>query len=165
MKKTFAVLPSDDSEEDFYHADERRTIRRTQSGNLRVMRHRASLDSVGERSRTTARRGTDRPYTAPERHEKSFWRSPSVRRARSHGGSRSDAQKAETEKKGFLPTISNTIGELGNLSRRFSERRREKRSEVLRRKISGPREVRDGVGDVIRRRSFRGFHEQQPPHV
>jgi len=164
MKKTFAILPSDDWEEETYHADERRTIRRTQSGNLRVMRHRASMDSQGESSRTAEQRGTERPYTAPEGRGKSSWRSPSLRRARSQGRSRSDVQRTEMEKRGILPTISSTIGEIGNLSRRFSERRREKRSEVLRRKISGPREVRDGVGDVIRRRSFKGFHDQ-PPHA
>jgi hypothetical protein len=49
------------------------------------------------------------------------------------------------------------------LARRLSERRREKRSEELRQKISGPREVRDGVGDVIRRNSYRGgFSRPQP---
>jgi len=42
-----------------------------------------------------------------------------------------------------------------NLVRRVSERRRVKRSDELRRMISGPKEVRDGVGDVIRRNSYR----------
>jgi hypothetical protein len=31
--------------------------------------------------------------------------------------------------------------------------------------ISSPREVRDGVGDVIRRNSYREAFEQQPRHV
>ncbi|KUI63051.1 hypothetical protein VP1G_10175 [Cytospora mali] len=44
---------------------------------------------------------------------------------------------------------------IGTLTRRLSEKRREKRSNELRQKISGPREVRDGVGDVIRREGFR----------
>jgi hypothetical protein len=169
MKQTFAILPSNDPEDELYHADERRTIRRTQSGNLRVMAHRASMESLGESSFAVRQQpGADRPCTAPERRDRSFWRSHSLRRDRSHARPKNDAQMAETDNKGFLPTINNTIGELGSLSRRFSERRREKRSEMLRQKISGPREVRDGVGDVIRRRSFTGFHEQQrqqEPHV
>jgi hypothetical protein len=42
-----------------------------------------------------------------------------------------------------------------NFPRRLSERRREKRTQELRGKISGPKEVRDGVGDVIRRNSWK----------
>jgi hypothetical protein len=57
--------------------------------------------------------------------------------------------------------LSSKLEELQSLPRRLSERKREKRSQELRRKISAPKEVRDGVGDVIRRRSYRGYLEQQ----
>ena len=149
MKRTFAILPvrdSRDDHDDHYFATEaeeerdmpaRRTIRRTPSGNLRVMKFRRSLESL---PRIELNDG--RPYTAPEdggngRATLKFWRLSNMPSWRGAGG-------------GFLPTLGNRM----NLTRRFSERRRHKRSQELRRMISGPREVRDGVGDVIRRNSF-----------
>lgn len=44
---------------------------------------------------------------------------------------------------------------IGSLTRRLSEKRRERRSNELRGMISGPREVRDGVGEVYQREGFR----------
>lgn len=49
---------------------------------------------------------------------------------------------------------------LGALTRRLSDKRREKRSNELRKKISGPREVRDGVVDVIRQDGYRSAFSQ-----
>lgn len=140
LKRTFAVLPLEDNlERQVYHAassgTERRTIERTPSGNLRVVRRRRSLDEGIESPPLDPR-----PYTAPDSPDPtpSFWRG--YRRGNPTGAT-------EEEKRGFLPML----GKIGGLPRRLSERRREKRSTELRRKISGPRDVRDGVGDVIRR--------------
>jgi hypothetical protein len=147
MKRTFAVLPIRDDAE-FYSADDRegpdrRTIRRTPSGNLRVTKHRRSLESLRH-----ADSCDDRPYTAPERRERLF----------GHGHSRGSSRVRgdNTGRKARFATLSSTLEGLQRLPRRLSERRREKRTQELRQKISRPREVRDGVGEVIRRRSHIG---------
>lgn len=138
MKRTFAILPSPHRHhEDHYPVDDeqegtaQRTIRRTPSGNLRVVQHRRSLDSL----RHYYSQG-QRPYTAPDgaTGRPGLWRTYSLSK-----------------------TLGSKIEKFGlhNLPRRLSERKREKRSQELRQKISGPREVRDGVGDVIKRISYR----------
>jgi hypothetical protein len=144
MKRTFAILPIKPEDEylDGHEGPDRRTIRRTASGNLRVMRHRGSMDSFRQSESFDSR-----PCTAPDgghngtRH---FWR-----------GQRRSASVSEPRKSRILPAISNTLEGIQNLPRRISERRREKRAQELRQTISGPREVRDGVGEVIRRGSNR----------
>ncbi|KAL2173194.1 uncharacterized protein P884DRAFT_212618 [Thermothelomyces heterothallicus CBS 202.75] len=219
IKRTFAILPlqngyeDDDEDGDMFgrydrsfpatapDAPDRRTIRRTPSGNLRVMKVRRSMESL------TGRRGTPpaaavRPAVVggdSQRRGRTFergytrlWRSlsrrarRSVRRRGSLGGGigggysgptaadsrEKDKDRRETRRgggrgssndgrgggggggattAGFLPSLGDRI----NIPRRLSERRRERRTEELRGKISGPREVRDGVGDVIRRNSWR----------
>jgi hypothetical protein len=127
VKRTFAILPSQDAYYESEGATARRTIRRTPSGNLRVVKlHRRSLDSL---------RGASRPYSPPHAMTSvGLWRTYSLGRTLGRG----------IEKYG-----------LHNIPRRLSERRREKRSRELRGKISGPREVRDGVGDVIKRAGVR----------
>ncbi|KAK4190642.1 hypothetical protein QBC35DRAFT_62160 [Podospora australis] len=167
IKRTFAILPVRDDYDDEYYsvsghdATDRRTIRRTPSGNLRVMRFRKSLESLPR----IPLEDSVRPYTAPEQPQDNieeqrqnhfsrpfkFFRRPSFR-SRSRPATATGA--VDPEKSGFLPNL----GERINIPRRLSERRREKRTQELRKIISGPREVRDGVGDVIRRRSWR---EQQ----
>ncbi len=145
MKRTFAILPLKPEDEYFDEGEgpDRRTIRRTASGNLRVMRHRASLDSLRD-----GQRDEYRPYTAPDdsmADAKPFWRG--------HGRSMSVTLPRKNR---LLPSsLSNKLEGLQNLPRALSERRREKRTQELRSKISGPREVRDGVGEVIRRTSNR----------
>lgn len=47
-------------------------------------------------------------------------------------------------------SLGDQIEEIQNLPRRLSDRRREKRSSELRQKISGPRDVRDGVEEMLR---------------
>ncbi|CAM1500716.1 Fc.00g098780.m01.CDS01 [Cosmosporella sp. VM-42] len=139
VKRTFAILPP--REDEFYPVNdwkgpERRTIRRTPSGNLRVMRHRASIDSLRRNYNQD-----ERPRTAPDEDDTPFWRGNSIQR------------RAGKERRRF--SISGRIEEIQNIPRRISEKRREKRSQELRQKISGPREVRDGVGEVVRSSSFR----------
>lgn len=161
MKRTFAILPIRDEYDDHYAPVEsgvtaQRSIRRTASGSLRVVKQRRSLDSL----RRQARALDERPYTAPDQETRSrgprFWRSNSLSRRYPKGGA--DASIFPN----FLPGLGSKIDKYGfhNLPRRISERQREKRSRELRLKISGPREVRDGVGDVIRRSSWRDAFNQ-----
>ena len=154
MKRTFAILPLayDDSYPATDDGTERRTVRRTPSGNLRVVKHLSSSESFKERSMPAADDG--RPHTAPADQGGRFrvWRSLSLSRGRS----------ADEKRPKILPILGDKIGELNPhaISRRLSERRREKRSNELRQMISGPREVRDGVGEVVRRTSYRDAFTQ-----
>lgn len=158
MKRTFAIMPIQDEFEDYiasrHNGPERRTIKRTPSGNLRVVKHRGSVGSLRH-----ARPDDQRPYTAPDQdfsnRRRHFWQSYSF--SKESSGNPSQPKKAR-----LFPGLGSKLEEysLQNLPRRFSERRREKRSKELRQKISGPREVRDGVGDVIRRNSCRDAFAQ-----
>ncbi|WQF88700.1 hypothetical protein CDEST_13714 [Colletotrichum destructivum] len=136
MKKTFAILPNR-GEDDFYSSGtrnepDRRTIRRTDSGNLRVMRRRSSLDSLRDQSTNSG------SYLNAD-------------------GERDNREEAGPKRRRRF-SISGALEGLHNLPRQINERKREKRTKELRQKISGPREVRDGVGDVIRRNTYRDAH-------
>ncbi|KAK1995473.1 hypothetical protein LX36DRAFT_582348 [Colletotrichum falcatum] len=138
VKKTFAILPNRD-EGDFYSSEtrdepDRRTIRRTDSGNLRVMRRRSSLDSLRDQSANPV----------------SYMGTVAQR----------DNKEEAGPKRRRRFSVSGTLEGLQNLPRQMNERKREKRTQELRQKISGPREVRDGVGDVIRRSTYRDSHQQ-----
>ena len=166
MKHTFAILPSrDDKYDDYYDSVEaggtaHRTIRRTPSGNLRVVQHRPSLDSLPPQAQELS---NDRPYTAPDQGMRSqhhwFQRSNSMSKFQSNQ-SQSDSDSVTRSK--FLPNLGSKIEKYGlhNLPRMISERQREKRSRELRDKISGPREVRDGVGDVIKKNPYRDIFDR-----
>ncbi|KAK3899771.1 hypothetical protein C8A05DRAFT_17840 [Staphylotrichum tortipilum] len=195
IKRTFSILPQTRRRRDRYDEEEhypataddapdRRTIRRTPSGNLRVMKFRRSMESLTRAP--VAEQGVDgRPYTAPAHQElhsaAGAGRFPRLirslsnkarRSVRRRGSSVSQAGVGEgvgsettpaaapappapttvttattTTTTGFLPAL----GERINIPRRLSERRRERRTQELRGMISAPREVRDGVGEVIRR--------------
>ncbi|KAK8050517.1 hypothetical protein PG994_012247 [Apiospora phragmitis] len=156
MKRTFAILPITDDAH-YTTTDgrgtERRTIKRTPSGSLRVMRYRDSLSSMrwGRRSSEDGR-----PSTAPGP-------SPSKPSRRTWGvEKRFDAQGRR-----FFPSWQDKLEGYSPqaLGRRLSERKRQKRSQELRSKISGPREVRDGVGEVIKRNSYRGPSYQATPRI
>jgi hypothetical protein len=140
MKRTFAVLPIRDDDDDYYvdHAQgpERRTIRRTSSGNLRVMRRRSSAESLPKR-----RSWGLRPATAPEEMSRRVF-PRSLSRPRGEG-----PEKLEMRRRFSL---SGQVDGLQNIPRKFSEKRREKRTQELRQKISGPRQVRDGVEEMLR---------------
>jgi hypothetical protein len=149
MKRTFAILPIAPDDDDLLNhpGPDRRTIRRTDSGNLRVMRRRGSLDSL-----RNSQANQYRPYTATS--------DMSTSKASGGGHRRTMSLTLPKRPKFLTESVSHTFEGLQNLPRKLSERRREKRTQELRAKISGPREVRDGVGDVIRRTSNRELHEQ-----
>lgn len=146
MKRTFAIMPVR-SYHDEYISDnepERRTIRRDPGGGLRVVKHRGSVGSLREKK--------CRPETAPQpQRTPLFPRKYSLAKLRRRG---SEDSETESQRLGLRRTWSLTQG-LQGLSRRVSERRREKRSDELRQKISAPRDCRDGVEDMIRRDGLR----------
>lgn len=142
MKRTFAIMPVRNHHDEYMYDDEpeRRTIRRDPSGSLRVVKHRGSIGSLRGKKR--------RPDTASETQRTPvFPRKYSLARLRRRG---SEDSETESQRLGLRRTWSLTQGMQG-LSRRVSERRREKRSDELRQKISAPRDCRDGVQDVVRR--------------
>ncbi|KAK7220635.1 hypothetical protein V2G26_008638 [Clonostachys chloroleuca] len=141
VKRTLTGLSS--REDDDYVIDDgdgpsRRTIQRTLSGNLRVMKRRSSLHSLRRRFSQTERPSTDYDY------RRSFWR-----------GSSAQKRTRSLSRRRF--SLDEPIERISGLSRRFSEKRREKRTQELRRKISGPKDVRGGVEEVIRSRKQPGF--------
>lgn len=145
MKRTFAVFPIHDDE--LFSAEttggpERRTIRRTPSGNLRVMHRRASVDSYLRRESI---RGA--AYAATDANKRrSFWGQ--------HGLRRGQGREAMPRS-----AVTRRWEGIQSLPRMLSERRREKRTRQLRRMISGPKDVRDGVREVIEPRGSRALRQ------
>lgn len=160
MKHTFAILPiTDDAHYTTTDGNDtqRRTIKRTPSGNLRVMRYRDSLSSIrwGRRSSED-----QRPSTAPD---SSTFAKPSRPSRRTWG----TEKRFDAQGRRFFPSWQDKLEGYSPqaLGRRLSERKRQKRSQELRSKISGPREVRDGVGEVIKRNSYNGPSYQSTPRI
>lgn len=145
MKQTFAILPTREGQsypaEDNYGA-ERRTIQRTPSGNLRVTRQRASTESLRRQAGKQVQNGRVVRPTSEGSSQKPFWRGYSLRRRPSHERLR-------------RASVGSRFENLPSLTRMLSDRRREKRTQELRQKISGPTEVRDGLGEVTRPNSMR----------
>ncbi|UNI20718.1 hypothetical protein JDV02_006783 [Purpureocillium takamizusanense] len=142
MKRTFAIFPARDDayfSVDSLEGPERRTIRRTPSGNLRVMRRRSSGNPL-RRSESLLDRAL---HKSLEGSRLPFWRSRSLQR------------RASKDKLRRASSISSRLEGIQNLPRLLSERRRERRTRELRQMISGPKEVRDGVDEVIKPMSAR----------
>ncbi|KAI1389432.1 uncharacterized protein F4822DRAFT_199912 [Hypoxylon trugodes] len=148
MRRTFAILPIDN--EDHYtsfdrRSPERRTVKRTPSGRLRVMRHRDSYGSLEWNGHWQSEDyDTDeRPSTAPDNPNRRAW---------------GVEKRVDDRGRRLFPNWQDKLDQYRpqNLQRRLSEHRRQKRTDALRQKISGPREVRDGVGEVIKRNSYKG---------
>ncbi|KAI1270569.1 hypothetical protein F5Y18DRAFT_16220 [Xylariaceae sp. FL1019] len=158
MRRTFAILPIED--DDHYvstdrRSPERRTIKRTPSGSLRVMPHRDSFSSSTLRwsSGFSSHDSTDdRPSTAPEDNNRCLF---------------GVEKRVDDRGRRIFPGWQEKLGQYRpqNLQRRLSEHRRQKRTEALRQKISGPREIRDPVGEVIKRNSYKGPSYQTGSHV
>ncbi|KAM3436146.1 hypothetical protein MY4824_004451 [Beauveria thailandica] len=147
VKTTFAILPTRDERQ--YPAEEstswpeRRTIRRTPSGNLRVMQRRNSLDSLPMSPRLN--RGQTEPLrlSAGTEQTRPFWRPGALRRA--------ETADAGTGRRTRRFSLSDRLEDIPGIPRILNEKRREKRTQELRQMISAPTNVRDGVGEVIRR--------------
>lgn len=140
MKRTFAILPP--PEDDFHSAPttrspERRTIRRSPSGSLRVMRRQSSDHSLIRRESWQGQ-----PCPAPASSLRIPWWSRRRGKQRHQRASR--------------------LARMSTLPRILQERRRAKRAQELRKMISGPRDVRDGVREVI---ESKGAREQRPSQV
>lgn len=141
MKKTFAIFPVRDDE--YYPADssegpDRCTIRRTPSGNLKVMRHRSSMGSLKRREGMIEK---SRP-----------WAGDGSGRHSQHAGS---LRRRTSRERVRRAPISRRLEGIQDIPRMLGERRREKRTRELRQMISGPKEVRDGVDEVTKPASAR----------
>ncbi|RCI08384.1 hypothetical protein L249_8850 [Ophiocordyceps polyrhachis-furcata BCC 54312] len=147
MRRTFAILPlGEDERRHSGEVPERRTIRRSPSGSLRVMRRPASVDTMLRVE----------PWSAPGAGSlRRLWRSRSLRPRGSKGGRGGGGGGGG----GSRSSSSRSEG-MSKLPRMLSERQRAKRTQELRQMISGPKDVRDGVREVIepklpRRRQLR----------
>jgi hypothetical protein len=135
LKRTFAILPIKDEYEYLPYATDRRTMRRTPSGNMRVVKQRS--ESSLRREPPDRRQFVEaRPSSGPE----SF----------GYGFKEENGGRVHT-----IPGLGLRIEYVGwnGMRRRMSERKREQRSEKLRQSISGPRGVQSGVDDVLRRKN------------
>ncbi|KAE9378175.1 hypothetical protein N431DRAFT_328240 [Stipitochalara longipes BDJ] len=138
LKRTFAILPIQDDEYNYQpYAVDRRTMRRTPSGNMRVVKQRSN--SSLRRNASDRRQYTvARPVSGPS--EGSF----------GYGFKEGNGGRVHT-----IPGLGIRVEYIGwgGMRRRLSERRREQRSEKLRASISGPKGVQSGVDDVLRTRT------------
>ena len=139
LKRTFSIMPARDREIGF--GAPRRTIRRSGSGNLRVVqRNNGSVGSValGDYVRFASARQGIRNSSAP---------------VEAMSGGESRMSKERMRDVGFGRWNFKVGVRWVSVSgvERWAERRRERR-EGLRRSISGPKGVRDGVEDVLRGR-------------
>ncbi|KAJ4145976.1 hypothetical protein LMH87_004807 [Akanthomyces muscarius] len=156
MKNTFAILPARNDRqypvEDRTSWPERRIIRRTPSGNLRVMQRRASLESLPMSPRLN-RGQTEplRPSTDTEQTRRPFRLPGALRRA--------ETADAGTGQRRRRFSLSDKLEDIHNIPRFLNDKRREKRTQELRQMISGPTNVRDGVGEVVRRGNSWGNRE------
>ncbi|OAA55416.1 hypothetical protein ISF_07927 [Cordyceps fumosorosea ARSEF 2679] len=154
MKNTFAILPVRDelqySAEESTSWPERRIIRRTPSGNLRVMQRRASLDSLPMSPRLSGQPRLPHPSAGTE--TRSSWRLSALGRVET-------TPAGTSGRRGRRFSLSDGLEGIPNIPRILNEKRREKRTQELRQMISGPTNVRDGVGEVIRRGNNWGNRE------
>ncbi|KXJ90835.1 hypothetical protein Micbo1qcDRAFT_163479 [Microdochium bolleyi] len=160
LKNTFAILPVEDDRH--YNKDDardtdRRTIKRTPSGNLRVMRYPDNYEHespppprrLSRRWSLSSKDRQDRPSTAPDAPQHRTW---------------GPDKQIDDRGRRMFPGWQDKLGQMrpSSLQRRLSEHRRQKRTDALRQTISRPREVRDGVGEVIKRNSYKGSSGQWP---
>ena len=133
LKRTFAILPIEDREDSSrrYYTTEKKSIKRTPSGNMRVVKRRSTP--------SLSRSPTQRSRYVPE--EEMF----------GYGFKDGNGGK----KVHIIPGIGVRVEYIGwsAMKQRLSEKRRAERSEKLRASISTPRSVKSGVDDVLRRRA------------
>lgn len=136
LKRTFAILPIQDGYEHPPYARDRRTVRRTPSEKLRVVKQRSN--SSLRREMPQRRSYTDvQPSSGPA--EGTF----------GYGFKEGNGGRMHT-----IPGLGVRVEYVGwsGMKRMLSERRRQKRSEKLRASISGPKGVKSGMDDVLRRK-------------
>jgi hypothetical protein len=133
LKRTFAILPIKDDYERQPYAMDRREMRKTSSGNLRVVKQRSNSSLRREASNRRHYAGVP---------EGTF----------GHGFKDGNGGRIHT-----IPGIGVRVEYIGwsGMKRRLSEKRRLQRSEKLRATISPPKEVQSGMDDVLRRRQSR----------
>ncbi|RDW79792.1 hypothetical protein BP6252_04430 [Coleophoma cylindrospora] len=139
LKRTFAILPiQDDDHYEWNHPVDRRTMQRTASGSMRVVKQRSQS--------SLRRRGNSSPPTY--RHHK-----PALKEG-DFGYGFQDGNGGKRGAAYLIPGLGIRVEYIGwnGLKRRLNERRREQRSEKLRGIISSPRGVQNGVDDVLRRK-------------
>jgi hypothetical protein len=138
LKRTFAILPIEDDDYDYLpSAVDRRTMRRTPSGNMRVVKQRSNT-SLRRDASDRQQYAVARPVSGPS--EGSF----------GYGFKEGNGGRIHT-----IPGLGIRIEYIGwgGMRKRMSERRRQQRSEKLRASISGPKGVQSGVDDVLRTRT------------
>lgn len=136
LKRTFAILPIEDDHYDYdYRPTERRTMRRTPSGNMRVVKQRSNSSFTREASDRRLYSEVLRPTTGPSDFGYGF--------KDGNGG------RVHT-----IPGLGLRVEYVGwsGMKNKISERRREQRSEKLRASISGPRNVQSGLDDVLQKK-------------
>jgi hypothetical protein len=124
LKRTFAILPIRDDSSREHYLTERRTVQRSRSGNLRVVKNRSN--------ESLRRAASDSRYHPRYAGINWNW----------------DGAEANVNRGRHMQWTG--IGESWKgLSRRMSERRRARRNDKLRSMISGPQNLVDGVARVI----------------
>jgi hypothetical protein len=134
LKRTFAILPIQDDHQYQPYSKDRRILRKSNSGNLRVVKQR-STSSLGRRG---GNQGNYSSVSRPSEGSFGYGFQEGNRGNRVH----------------TIPGIGVRVEYVGwsAVKQKFSERRRQQRAEKLRASISHPREVQSGVDDVLRRR-------------
>lgn len=137
LKRTFAILPIRDDDDDRYYepyAVDRRSLTRSDSGRMRVMKQRSNSSLKREMSNR-------RRYIEDDR-------APDQRFG--YGFKEGNGGRVHT-----IPGLGIRVEYVGwnNMKRRLSERRRKERNEKLRASISTPKGVQNGVDDILRRKS------------
>ncbi|KAF8853108.1 hypothetical protein BDZ45DRAFT_562571, partial [Acephala macrosclerotiorum] len=138
LKRTFAILPIQD--DDYYYKPysiDRRTMRRTPSGNMRVVKQRSN-SGLRRAASERRRQGERRQHTGP-----------SSERPFGYGFKEGNGGKVH-----IIPGLGLRVEYVGwsGMRRRMIERRREQSRQKLRATISGPKSIQSGVDDVLRRR-------------
>ncbi|KAE8448082.1 hypothetical protein EG329_009847 [Mollisiaceae sp. DMI_Dod_QoI] len=139
LKRTFAILPIQDDYDDYHpYSIDRRTMRRTPSGNMRV---------VKQRSNSSLRRAAnDRRLHVESRS----YNGPTSERPFGYGFKEGNGGKLHK-----IPGLGLRVEYVGwsGMRRKMNERRREQSRQKLRATISGPKSIQSGVDDVLRRRN------------
>lgn len=132
LKRTFAILPLEDEATNQAHAYDRREMRKSSGGTLRVVKTRSN-------SSLNARQRQQQQHYAPEIPEGIF----------GHGFKNGNGGK----RLHTIPGLGVRVEYVGwsGMKQRLSEKKRERRREGIRARISTPRQVQSGVDDVLRR--------------